>query len=220
MNEGSREISVDDLCEDTRHDATLVVVATDGNRVLTVPNFLTALRLACLPLYLWLLFVLDDRPLAALLLGFLGISDWVDGYVARRFNQRSDFGSVFDPVVDRLLFLVGTGAALIDGALPGWLAMSVLARELLVGGAMAIATAFGMERFPVTTLGKRYTFLLMVGIPLLILAAGDHPTSQIAGIIGWLCVVPGLALSYVTGVLYVPKIRAGLVSGRLKRGLP
>jgi cardiolipin synthase len=90
-----------------------------GNRVLTIPNALTAARLACLPLYLWLLFEWNDRPLAALLLGFLGITDWVDGYVARRFDQRSEFGAVFDPVVDRLLFLVGTGAALVDGALPG-----------------------------------------------------------------------------------------------------
>ncbi|MEY3987098.1 MAG: CDP-diacylglycerol--glycerol-3-phosphate 3-phosphatidyltransferase, partial [Actinomycetota bacterium] len=177
-------------------------------------------RLACLPLYRWLLFEWNDRPLAALLLGFLGITDWVDGYVARRFDQRSDFGAVFDPVVDRLLFLVGTGAALVDGALPAWLAVLVLSREVLVGGAMAVATAFGMERFPVTTMGKRYTFLLMVGIPLLILSAGDHPTSELAGAVGWVCVVPGLVLSYVTGVLYVPKIRAALVSGRLKRGLP
>jgi cardiolipin synthase len=177
-----------------------------GNRVLTIPNALTAARLACLPLYLWLLFEWNDRPLAALLLGFLGITDWVDGYVARRF--------------DRLLFLVGTGAALVDGALPAWLAVLVLSREVLVGGAMAVATAFGMERFPVTTMGKRYTFLLMVGIPLLILSAGDHPTSELAGVVGWVCVVPGLVLSYVTGVLYVPKIRAALVSGRLKRGLP
>jgi cardiolipin synthase len=119
-----------------------------------------------------------------------------------------------------LLFLVGTGAALVDGALPAWLAVLVLSREVLVGGAMAVATAFGMERFPVTTMGKRYTFLLMVGIPLLILSAGDHPTSELAGVVGWVCVVPGLVLSYVTGVLYVPKIRAALVSGRLKRGLP
>jgi cardiolipin synthase len=220
MDESSRKFSVDDLCEDARHAATLVVVEMSGNRVLTIPNALTAARLACLPLYLWLLFEWNDRPLAALLLGFLGITDWVDGYVARRFDQRSDFGAVFDPVVDRLLFLVGTGAALVDGALPAWLAVLVLSREVLVGGAMAVATAFGMERFPVTTMGKRYTFLLMVGIPLLILSAGDHPTSELAGVVGWVCVVPGLVLSYVTGVLYVPKIRAALVSGRLKRGLP
>ena len=220
MDERSRELSGDDLCEDARHDATLVVMSAVENRMMTVPNVLTAARLLCLPLYLWLLFSFDDRPLAALLLGFLGITDWVDGYVARRFNQQSDFGAVFDPVVDRLLFLVGTTAAMIDGALPLWLAVAVLAREVVIGGTMTIATAFGMERFPVTTLGKRYTFLLMVGIPLLILSAGNHPTSDLAGIGGWICVIPGIVLSYVTGVLYVPKIRSGLAAGRLRRGLP
>lgn len=174
----------------------------------------------CLPVYLWLLFGLDDRPLAALLLGFLGMSDWVDGYVARRFDQTSEFGKVFDPVVDRVLFLVGTGAALVDGALPAWFALAVLAREFLIGSAMAVATGFGMERFPVTTLGKRYTFLLMVGIPLLILSVGNHPTSDLARVFGWACAAPGLVLSVVSAVLYVPKIRAGLVSGRSRRGLP
>ena len=187
--------------------------------MMTVPNVLTAARLLCLPLYLWLLFSFDDRPLAALLLGFLGITDWVDGYVARRFNQQSEFGAVFDPVVDRLLFLVGTTAAMIDGALPQWVAVAVLAREFVIGGTMTIATAFGMERFPVTTLGKRYTFLLMVSIPLLILSASDHPTAGFALVFGWFCAVPGLVLSWVTAAMYVPRIRVGLRAGRAKRAL-
>lgn len=220
MDECAGQFARNDLCEDARHDATLVVVSPIENRLMTVPNFLTAARLACLPVYLWLLFSLNDRPLAALLLGFLGITDWVDGYVARRFNQQTTFGAVFDPVVDRVLFLVGTAAAMVDGALAVWLAVAILTREVLIGGATTVATAFGMERFAVTTLGKRYTFLLMVGIPLLILGAGNHPTSDLAVIGGWVCVVPGLVLSYVTGVLYVPKIRRGLAAGRSKRGLP
>ncbi|MFM9136621.1 MAG: CDP-alcohol phosphatidyltransferase family protein, partial [Actinomycetota bacterium] len=83
MDEGSRQLSCDDPCEHARHDATLVVVTGASSRIATVPNLLTALRLATLPLYLVLLFSWDDRPLAALLLGFLGITDWVDGWVAR-----------------------------------------------------------------------------------------------------------------------------------------
>ena len=219
MNEGPRQFSCDDPCEHARHDATLVVVTAAPSRIATVPNLLTALRLATLPLYLVLLFSWDDRPLAALLLGFLGITDWVDGWVARHFDQRSDFGAVFDPVVDRLLFLVGTGAALIDGALPIWFAVAVLAREFLVGATMTLATGLGMERFPVSTLGKRYTFLLMVSIPLLILSASDHPTAGFALVFGWFCAVPGLVLSWVTAAMYVPRIRAGLRAGRAKRAL-
>lgn len=219
MDEGSWQLSCDDPCEDARHDATLVVVTGAPSRIATVPNFLTAVRLATLPFYLFLLFSWDDRPLAALLLGFLGITDWVDGWVARHFDQRSDFGAVFDPVVDRLLFLVGTGAAMIDGALPIWFAVAVLAREFLVGATMTLATALGMERFPVSTLGKRYTFLLMVSIPLLILSASEHPTAELALAFGWLCAVPGLVLSWVTAAMYVPRIRAGLRAGRTKRAL-
>ena len=189
------------------------------SRYLTVPNLLTTLRLATLPVYLFLLFQWNDRPLAALLLGFLGVTDWVDGWVARRFDQRSDFGAVFDPVVDRVLFLVGTGAALVDGALPMWFAVAVLAREAIVGATMTLATGLGMERFPVSTLGKRYTFLLMVSIPLLILSASDHPTADAARVVGWVCGGPGLVLSWVTAVMYVPKIRSGLRVGRANRAL-
>lgn len=194
-------------------------MAEAPSRYLTVPNLLTALRLATLPVYLFLLFQWNDRPLAALLLGFLGVTDWVDGWVARQFDQRSDFGAIFDPVVDRVLFLVGTGAALVDGALPVWFAVAVLAREAIVGATMTLATGLGMERFPVSTLGKRYTFLLMVSIPLLILSASNHPTADAARVFGWLCAGPGLVLSWVTAVMYVPKIRAGLRVGRAKRAL-
>ena len=194
-------------------------MAEAPSRYLTVPNLLTALRLATLPVYLFLLFQWNDRPLAALLLGFLGVTDWVDGWVARHFDQRSDFGAVFDPVVDRVLFLVGTGAALVDGALPVWFAVAVLAREAIVGATMTLATGLGMERFPVSTLGKRYTFLLMVSIPLLILSASNHPTADAARVFAWLCAGPGLVLSWVTAVMYVPKIRAGLRVGRAKRAL-
>lgn len=219
MDEGSGQFSRDDPCEHAWHDATLVVVADAPSRLATVPNLITALRLATLPLYLVLLFSWDDRPLAALLLGFLGMTDWVDGWVARRFDQRSEFGVVFDPVVDRLLFLVGTGAALVDGALPFWFAVAVLAREFVVGATMTMATALGMERFPVSTLGKRYTFLLMVSIPFLILSTSDHPTADLANAFGWLCGVPGLVLSWVTAAMYVPRIRAGLRAGRANRAL-
>jgi cardiolipin synthase len=69
--------------------------------LLTVPNLITLVRLACLPVFLWVLFGLDSRLGAGIIIGCLGATDWIDGYVARRFNQTSPFGAVFDPVVDR-----------------------------------------------------------------------------------------------------------------------
>ena len=109
--------------------------------VATWPNLVTLLRLLCLPVFLWLLFTRNDRAAAAYLLGVLGATDWVDGWLARRLQQRSEFGAVFDPAVDRLLFIVGVAAIIIDGAVPGWLGWGVVAREVLVGAILATVIA-------------------------------------------------------------------------------
>src|SRR4029450_2772640 len=86
--------------------------------VLTLPNLITLARLACLPVFLWLLFGQENRAGAAALLAILGITDWVDGYLARHLNQVSELGKILDPVADRLLFIVGAGGILIDGSVP------------------------------------------------------------------------------------------------------
>ncbi len=187
--------------------------------VLTVPNLITAARLACLPVFLWVLFGRDDRAQAALLLGVLGMSDWVDGWVARRFNQRSSFGALFDPATDRILFIVGTGAVLASGAIPLWFAVAIIARETVVSAVMVIATLFGMHRFDVSLLGKRYTFLLMMAVPLLLLGSSDHVTASAAEVTGWVLGVPGLILCYYTAFAYIPKIRENLIIGRGQRNL-
>lgn len=187
--------------------------------VLTVPNLITAARLTCLPVFLWLLFGRDDRAQAALLLGVLGMSDWADGWVARRFNQSSSFGALFDPATDRILFIVGTGAVLASGAIPLWFAVAIIARETVVSAVMVIATLFGMRRFDVSLLGKRYTFLLMMAVPLLLLGSSDHVTASAAEVTGWVLGVPGLILCYYTAFAYIPKIRENLIIGRGQRNL-
>ncbi|MFM7827331.1 MAG: CDP-alcohol phosphatidyltransferase family protein, partial [Acidimicrobiaceae bacterium] len=103
-----------------------------SNRVMTVPNLITLIRLFCLPLFLWLLFAVEDKGGAAWLLGGLGATDWVDGWVARRFNQQSSFGAVFDPTVDRGMFIVAVFAIVIDQSMPLWFAIAVLVREISV----------------------------------------------------------------------------------------
>src|SRR5215212_6342193 len=80
-----------------------------SHRFVTAPNLFTLVRLCCIPLFLYLLFGLDHRAGAAWLLGGLGATDWVDGWLARRLHQTSEFGKVFDPTADRLLFIVGIG---------------------------------------------------------------------------------------------------------------
>ena len=87
-------------------------------RPFTVPNLISVGRLACIPLFLWLLFSVQDRWAAALLLGALGATDWIDGYIARRFDQVSELGKILDPTADRLMLLVGIFAIWIDGSVP------------------------------------------------------------------------------------------------------
>ena len=90
------------------------VTSSDEDRILTIPNVITFVRLLCLPVYLWLLLGLDNRAAAAGLLAVLGATDWVDGYIARHFNQVSSLGKVLDPVADRFLFFVGVGGILAE----------------------------------------------------------------------------------------------------------
>lgn len=185
--------------------------------LLTVPNLITLVRLACLPVFLWVLFSRDSRLGAGLIIGALGATDWIDGYVARRFNQTSPFGAIFDPIVDRLLFIVGLSALGVDGAVAGWVAVLILFREVGIGLVMVVATLFGMERFPVTYLGKWATFILMFAVPALTLGSADMAVSGLFNVIGWALVVPGLILSYLTGYRYLPQVREHLRNGRSHR---
>ena len=110
------------------------------------------------------------------MLGALGATDWVDGYLARRLGQVSEFGKVFDPTADRILFIVAIVAIMIDGSMPIWFGVAVLAREVLVGLMMVVATlVFKMERIDVTWLGKVATFLLMFAVPGFLMGNSDFP---------------------------------------------
>jgi cardiolipin synthase len=186
-----------------------------GDTMLTIPNLLTLVRLMCLPLFLYLLLGRDNPAGAAWLLGGLGATDWVDGYLARRLGQVSEFGKVFDPTVDRLLFVVGIVGIVIHGGVPTWFLVAALVREIAVGAMMAIATLFfGMQRFDVTWWGKTATFLLMFAVPGFLLGSSDFPGARGFEIASWILGIPGLALSYYTGIAYVPKVREAVRAGR------
>ncbi len=189
------------------------------HKYLTAPNLFTLVRLCCIPLFLYLLFGRDNIPAAAFLLGGLGATDWVDGWLARHFNQVSEFGKMFDPTADRLLFIVSITGILVKGIPPAWVFWLIVVREVVVGGTIATATLlFKMERFDVTWLGKLATFLLMFAIPGFMLGASNFPAHQAFLVASWLLVIPGLVLSYYTGISYVPTIRRSLRAGRARRG--
>jgi cardiolipin synthase (CMP-forming) len=185
-----------------------------ARNVLTLPNVITLGRLACLPVFLWLLFGKEDRAAAAALLALLGITDWVDGYLARHLGQVSELGKILDPVADRLLFFVGAGGILIDGSVPTWFAVIVLVREALVGGATVVLAALGARRIDVTWFGKAGTFGLMIAFPLFLASNSDLSWADTAWVLAWIAGIPGLALSLYAAVLYVPIARRALREGR------
>ena len=181
----------------------------------TLPNLFTLVRLLCLPFFLYLLFPAENPAGAAWLLALLGSTDWVDGYIARRFDQESEFGKVFDPTVDRLFFFVSVIAIIIEGSIPLWFALAVLTREVLVGAVMAFATLFlKMERFAVTWWGKTATFLLMGAVPSFLLGSADVWESPFFAALAWILGVPGLVLSWYTAIAYIPLVRHGISAGR------
>lgn len=194
----------------------LVEELTEGDldRILTVPNVITAIRLLTLPVFVYLLFGADDRHAAGWVLLAIGATDWVDGYIARRWNQVSTIGKVMDPVADRLLFFVGIGAILIDGSVPTLVAGLVLFREIAVAIGTVVLAAMGASRIDVTKAGKAATFLLMGVFPAFLLSNSDAALADVYGVIAWVCAVPGLVLSYYSGVLYVPMGRKALAEGR------
>lgn len=180
----------------------------------TIPNAFTLARLLCLPIFLVVLFGMENRAAAAWMLGALGATDWVDGYLARRLGQVSEFGKVFDPTVDRLLFLVAITAIIIDGSIPVWFAVAVLVREVLVGLMMATATiVYKMPRIDVTYWGKLATFLLMFAVPGFLMGNSDMPGAAGFEIASWILGVPGLVLSYWTAIAYVPQVRRAISTG-------
>lgn len=193
------------------------VALPDEDRIVTIPNLITCVRLACLPLYLYLLFGRDNRAAAALLLAVLGATDWVDGYVARHFDQVSNLGKILDPVADRLLFFVGIGAILVDGAAPYWFSVLVLAREIVISIAVLVIAALGGRRIDVTWWGKAGTFCLMFAFPLFLAGASTVGLADLFTLAGWGFGIPGIVFSYYAAFLYIPLGLTALREGRAAR---
>jgi cardiolipin synthase len=191
--------------------------ATSEDRVLTVPNVITFVRLCLLPVFVWLLLGRENRTAAAGLLAFLGVTDFLDGWIARHYDQASNLGKVLDPVADRLLFFVSAGAILIDGSVPTWFAVVVLVRETLVAAATLVLAAMGARRIDVTWYGKAGTFGLMFAFPLFLTASSTVSWADTAEVLAWVAAIPALALSLYSAALYIPMARQALAEGRADR---
>ncbi len=181
-----------------------------GWRPFTIPNLISAIRLLALPVFLWVLFGLEDRWAAAVLLGVLAATDWVDGYIARRFNQESELGKILDPTADRLLLLVAVIAMIVDGSLPLVVAIFALIREGGVAIAALVLGALGARKLDVTWWGKTGTLLLMFAVPSFLAGNSDIGVADMFAVLGWTCAAVGLPIHYYSALLYIPEAKQAL----------
>lgn len=175
--------------------------------MLTVPNVLSLLRLAGVPLFLWLVLGPEADGWALAVLAVSGITDFLDGWLARKLDQQSAVGQLLDPVADRLYILaVVVGLALRD-IIPWWLALSLPLRDLLLWGLVPLLRTRGYSALPVHFLGKAATFNLLYAFPLLLLGDGEGALPQLAQVFGWAFALWGIGLYWWAGVLYVWQVR-------------
>jgi cardiolipin synthase len=187
------------------------------DRVLTIPNVITAARLAAVPVFVWLVFGVQERLAAAVLLAVMGATDQVDGWLARRLGQVSTLGKVMDPVADRVLVVTAVVVILVDGDAPLWLGVAVLAREAVVSLAVLALASLGAARIDVVWAGKAGTFGLMCGFPLFLVAGPSASWHNPALIAAWVIVVPSLVMSWYAAATYIPLARSALAEGRRGR---
>ncbi len=199
--------------------STLVLPIEDEHldRVFTVPNLITMVRLACIPLFLWLLFGAHRQTWAAILLGVLGATDWVDGHVARRFHQVSTLGKVLDPVADRVLVGTSVISIIVYGAVPIWFGVATIAREVVVSIAVLILASLGARRIDVLWVGKAGTFALMFSYPAFLLSHGSAPWQTPFHVFAWVSGIIGLVLAWIAACSYIPVARQALADGRRSR---
>ncbi|NCV36618.1 MAG: CDP-alcohol phosphatidyltransferase family protein [Actinobacteria bacterium] len=135
----------------------------------SIPNMLSILRLLLVPVFLWLLIV-DQFLIAFLVLMFASFTDWLDGFIARKFNQITSLGKVLDPSADRLFILATLIGLTVNEIIPAWLAIVIVARDILLLVGYPISASHGYGPLPVHFLGKAATFALLYALPLLLLA--------------------------------------------------
>jgi cardiolipin synthase (CMP-forming) len=184
--------------------------AQHADRVLTIPNAISVARLLGVPVFLWLILGPRTATADAWAVGILiaaGISDWLDGKIARALHQESSLGQVLDPAADRLYIAATVVALAVRAIIPWWLVGLLAARELTVGIALAVLRRRGWRPLQVSLVGKAATLCLLYAFPLLLLGAHAGPGATFARIIGWAFGVWGIGLYWCSGGLYLIQAR-------------
>ena len=187
------------------------------DRVWTLPNALSVLRLLGVPLFLWLLLGPEADGWAVVVLMVSGITDWLDGKLARWLDQSSRLGALLDPAADRL-YIVSTLVALaLRDIVPVWVMALLLGRELVLAVMLLLLRRHGYPPLQVHYLGKAATLLLLYAFPGLLLAHGEGWVATLAEPFAWAFTIWGTALYLLAGLLYVVQV-AGIL--RSERAVP
>ena len=178
-----------------------------GDRVLTIPNALSVLRLVLVPVFIYLLLYADADGWAVAVLMFSGFSDWADGKIARLVpNQSSRLGALLDPAVDRIYMVVVPVVMAADGIVPWWFVAVLIGRDLVLAATLPILRSRGFTALPVTYVGKAATFALMSGFPLILLGQWEALWSHVVLACGWAFAIWGLAMYLWAGALYLIQV--------------
>lgn len=184
------------------------------DRILTVPNVLSVLRLLLIPVFLWLVLVERADMASVLVLAVSGITDWADGAIARRTGQFSRLGRLLDPLVDRLTIAATLLGLALRDLIPWWLVALLVLRELVLLALVPPLRRRGLVALPVHYLGKAATFALYWGFPFILVGAGQAAWEQALGALGWAFVIWGTALYWYAAVLYLDQARRVLRADR------
>jgi cardiolipin synthase len=182
-----------------------------GDRIVTWPNALSVARLAGVPIFLWLVIVPQTATadlIAAGILGLAGITDWLDGKLARMLHQESRLGQLLDPAADRLYIAAMLIALAVRGIIPWWLVGALAGRELCVGVALLVLQRRTLyTSLQVSFVGKAATLCLMYAFPLVLLGAHGGTVAEIVRVIGWAFAIWGTALYWWAAMLYFTQVR-------------
>ncbi len=177
-------------------------------RVWTIPNVLSMIRLALLPLFLYLLLARQAYGPAVAILMFTGVSDWADGKIARLVdNQSSRLGELLDPLVDRVYMVAVPVGMALAGVVPWAVVALLVGRDAILAATLPVLRSRGLAALPVAYVGKAATFSLMSGFPLVLLGQWDSTWSRVVGACGWAFVIWGLGMYLWAAVLYLIQVR-------------
>jgi cardiolipin synthase (CMP-forming) len=205
--------------EPSRRELDLERYDVTSDRVLTIPNLLSFARIALVPVFLWLLLVPRETwsdLLALLILGLSAFTDWLDGYLARRWNQITRIGQLLDPVADRLYIVATVVAFVLRDIIPLWFAVLIVARDVVLALVIPVLRHYGLGPLPVHFLGKAATFNLLYALPLLLLGEFDGVFGTVALVFGWAFAVWGAGLYWAAAALYIEEARRQI---RVQRAL-